>query len=524
MSVQEALGLMAPAFRQIEPANLKFIEAIVATYIEKEEKQVRLVAVQYAGEVFSHDNVASRYTLLLGAGDIKDDVARASQAALYSGLKKANNPDGQKRKKTAVELGPVLPDFLEMLMIVIDKSNIRAKSSFKVVVGEVSLPFSVSVGSQVCDYLRLCLWQSAGVLPSQDMLADPRHEAPRVSRYLETLGKKKDLVVKFVELAEKLLRASAGMSQAQALLQLIATGPPEIRTRFEKRMDWFKFLLNNTREDLRETIATIYSLVGATISRPDFEKSVRDLSRSMKEKQLEFQHGAILALGYSFGRRCLLARMTGGLTDWSLYTETVRLILGQLDHPNTLILSAACLALAELARCGPLPLPDQAKDQDQDQKEDTKLSLIQRLLGLVKSGKTNMRVRERAALAAGSLCLGDRNFPHRRTLLESFIELAADIKDIELHFSIGEALVFISLGVKSPAARDLWSVEEGEFSPLETDQQEKEEEKEEDNVELAWLLSQLTGKLTRSTHPSVKQASCLWLLAVVKHCMAQSQV
>ena len=44
MSVQEALGLMAPAFRQIEPANLKFIEAIVATYIEKEEKQVKLHA------------------------------------------------------------------------------------------------------------------------------------------------------------------------------------------------------------------------------------------------------------------------------------------------------------------------------------------------------------------------------------------------------------------------------------------------------------------------------------------------
>ena len=83
-----------------------------------------------------------------------------------------------------------------------------------------------------------------------------------------------------------------------------------------------------------------------------------------------------------------------------------------------------------------------------------------------------------------------------------------------------EVLVFISLGVKSPAARDLWSVEEAEFSPLETGTDQQEE----DNVELAWLLSQLTGKLTRSTHPSVKQASCLWLLAVVKHCMAQPQV
>ena len=69
----------------------------------------------------------------------------------------------------------------------------------------------------------------------------------------------------------------------------------------------------------------------------------------------------------------------------------------------------------------------------------------------------------------GSLCL-----PHRRNLLESFIKLASDIKDIKLHFSIGEALVFCSL--------------------------------------------------TRSTHPSVKQAACLWLLAVVKQCISQSQV
>ena len=509
MSVQEALGLMAPAFRKIEPANLKFIEAIVATYMEKEEKQVRLVAVQYAGEVFGHDNVASRYSLLIGAGDIKDEVARASHVALYSGLKmKANNPDGSKRKRAVVELGPVLPDFLEMLMIVIDKSNIRAKSSFKVVVGEVTLPFTVAVGAEVCDYLRLCLWQSAGVLPSQDMLGEARHEAPRVARYLETLGKKKDLVCKFVDLVEKLLRASAGMSQALALLQFIATGPVEIRTRFVKRMDWFKFLLNNTREELRETIASIYSLVGASIPRPDFEKAVKDLTRSMKEKQLEFQHGALLALGYSFGRRNLLARMDKEeLGDWSLYKETVGLIISQLDHSNSLIISAACLSLAELARCGPLPLT-----------EEDKLSLLQRLLVLVKSSKTNIRLRERAALAAGSLCLGDCKFPHRRTLLESFIELASDIKDIELHFSIGEALVFCSLGVRSPAARDGWSVEEDDFSPLDTDLQEEE------GQQLDWLVSQLTGRLTRSTHPSVKQAACLWLLAVVKQCISQSQV
>ena len=88
------------------------------------------------------------------------------------------------------------------------------------------------------------------------------------------------------------------------------------------------------------------------------------------------------------------------------------------------------------------------------------LSLLLCLLALVKSSKTNFRLRERAALAVGSLCLEDGKFPHRRNLLESFIELA----------------------------------------------------------------SEQTGKLTRSTHPSVKQAACLWLLAVVKQSISQSQV
>ena len=98
------------------------------------------------------------------------------------------------------------------------------------------------------------------------------------------------------------------------------------------------------------------------------------------------------------------------------------------------------------------------------------------LLALVKSSKTNIRLRERAALAAGSLCLGDGKFLHRRNLLESFIELVSDIKDIELHFSIGEAVVFCSLGVRSPAAWDMWSVEEGDFSPLDLDLQGEEGE------------------------------------------------
>ena len=41
----------------------------------------------------------------------------------------------------------------------------------------------------------------------------------------------------------------------------------------------------------------------------EFEKSVRELYRSLKEKTLEYQHGAVLALGHSFGRRILTDRI-----------------------------------------------------------------------------------------------------------------------------------------------------------------------------------------------------------------------
>jgi len=147
------------------------------------------VAVQYAGEVFGQDNVATRYTLLLGAGDVREEVAVASRNSLYSAMKKANKEDFAPRaRKESTPEGPLLPDFVEILMYVMDKSAIRLKSSYKVIMGSTELPFTVAVGSEACDYLRLCLWNSAGVSPSKELLSSPETDAPKVVRYLKDLG------------------------------------------------------------------------------------------------------------------------------------------------------------------------------------------------------------------------------------------------------------------------------------------------------------------------------------------------
>ena len=105
--------------------------------------------------------------------------------------------------------------------------------------------------------------------------------------------------------------------------------------------------------------------------------------------------------------------------------------------------------------------------------------------------------------------------------MKNFLELASDVKDVELHFTIGEALVHCALGPLSPDARDIWTVGEKEWIPVGVGQQDEAEGEE---GQLDWLLAQLTECLVVSTQPSTKQAGCLWLLAVVKQCVNHSAV
>ena len=57
-----------------------------------------------------------------------------------------------------------------------------------------------------------------------------------------------------------------------------------------------------------------------------------------------------------------------------------------------------------------------------------------------------------------------------RTILEEFLKSANEIKDLELHFTMGEATVYAAMGTRSPVGRDLWRVEERDFAPIGRDQ------------------------------------------------------
>lgn len=68
------------------------------------------------------------------------------------------------------------------------------------------------------------------------------------------------------------------------------------------------------------------------------------------------------------------------------------------------------------------------------------------------------------------------------------------MKDVEIQFTIGEALVCAALGVNSPESRDPWTVRETDFiEPIDAPAQ------------LDFVLGELLNKYVSHLHPNVKQ-------------------
>lgn len=75
-----------------------------------------------------------------------------------------------------------------------------------------------------------------------------------------------------------------------------------------------------------------------------------------------------------------------------------------LTHSQPLMVSGACVAIGEIGRCGPLV---ETRKQSPD---ETEQEIVDCLLRLVSSQKTPIKIRERAALSIGLVCLGDPSF------------------------------------------------------------------------------------------------------------------
>lgn len=363
-------------------------------------------------------------------------------------------------------------------------------------------------------YLRLCLANSALLTPSLELLNEPELISSAARHYIEKLVSENGPVTAYLDLALELLAANPSKIPLQCVLEVVA-GVPKLSAVLLSKLDMFKTLQHHNKEDVREMIAQIIAvIVCESYDTLQVDALIHDLCRNLKDKPLEQQHGFILTLGYTVGRivrnhlsgtgnRMELEKSCRSQLSPRLSTATSLVIDFLFESPHPMTLSAACLAVGEMGRCG--PLLDSTGDSSR---------AVDKLLGVVGDAKINGRIREKAALAAGYLSLGELEYPRRKYIIEHFltstevvhshsefrhslrIEHFQEMKDVEIQFTIGEALVCAALGVSSPESRDRWTVKEKDFT-----------EPENAPAQLDFLLEELLNKYVSHLNPNIKQVN-----------------
>uniref|UniRef100_A0A673KGE2 Proteasome-associated protein ECM29 homolog n=1 Tax=Sinocyclocheilus rhinocerous TaxID=307959 RepID=A0A673KGE2_9TELE len=121
LAIQEALSMMVGAIN-VSTLNMKL----------HPEVQVRQIAMKFAITVFAPDHVASRYLLLLAAGDPREEVSGEARRTLRS----------LPSTKTEKEGSRPMPSFPEMVSYIQEKAAQRLKTPAKYIVGTSTLPFN----------------------------------------------------------------------------------------------------------------------------------------------------------------------------------------------------------------------------------------------------------------------------------------------------------------------------------------------------------------------------------------------
>ncbi|XP_053185737.1 proteasome adapter and scaffold protein ECM29 [Scomber japonicus] len=516
LAIQEALSMMVGAYANLQGALLNLMEALVAAYIVKPEVQVRQVAMKFASTVFAPDHVPSRYLLLLAAGDPREEVCGEAQRVLRAFPTKSSEKEGPKP----------MPSFPDMVAYVQEKASQRIKTPAKYIVGTSTIPFNPSAFAEIVLYLRMCLAYSAGAKSLSTRMVDMQDDAPAIGHYVHTLlssgfqpsvskGSEGNPVYVYMDLLQQLLSAVGGIPVMYCLLEVVSVCPEKLAHKFVDKIDWIKSLMNTNKEDMRELAAQLYAVVVSTMTGNELQMAVHNLVKITKDNHSpETQHGAILALGYMVGRYMSKKNaVTSSDTshnmeqqmsitsqkDDELVAMATKTIGSFLGSSTALLTVAACTALGEIGRNGTLLIPAEGEGF-------TKLSTVDNLLARIPSGKESTKMKERSIQTLGYLPVGDGDFPHQKKLLQGLMD-SVEAKQVELQFTVGEAITSAAIGTSSGAARDPWTCTEEQYSPPHNGK---------NNDVVPWVLNTILSKYIPSQNPHVRQAACIWLLSLVK--------
>ncbi|KAH3684925.1 hypothetical protein WICPIJ_004093 [Wickerhamomyces pijperi] len=197
----------------------------------------------------------------------------------------------------------------------------------------------------------------------------------------------------------------------------------------------------------------------------------------------------------------LFARQRFHAVSPNLLSSFYNIIKEQLTSTSSSVpkIAASCLsAILKYGAFGPV-----VDDSTVSGLEDIKSEIIQTLSSSInKFGPAGYQ-----SLALSTLSAPE-SIEEETTIIESKLLDSYETKDIDVLFSIGEALSIISCGWESKFLKTSPTVQDENFA---TNTLPRE------SLRIRVVLNHVLG-MTKQTKPSIRRAGCIWLLALVQYC------
>lgn len=497
LSLQDTLSSISVSYAGVTGMDATMMESLILCNVEKEVPSLRLAAVQFANAVFPSTHVLSRYACLLCIGDNKDDVKEEAMR----GLSKSKSRKGLEQKTFFPEYTEVCDTFYTKIYERKSKCN-------------EGLVFTSVVYEKLLKYLNECLYAKANIV-KQDIidgtfLQKLRQCTSTILNDEELSDITKCSIGRHLSLINDALVPTGGYSlhgvAMTSLLELVAAVPEKISPSLSNNLDWLQTFLFSPKEDVRESCALLISIVLCTLPENIIHQQLDVYLTYLESKVFEQVHGSILVIGYALSKYFLNINNDkmdiddgGQQNNMTAYVQRFLTFLSsKLKDSNILLSSACCVALGELGKHFVLPISNMEDDTDKVSKQK-----IVKDLGALLQSAPESKIKEKAAIALGNMCIGDPEFVYREEIISTLIE-ASKLRQPELHFTIGEAFSCIGAGNLSKMAKDRW------FLPNKSCQSNTTRN------HMTAVLHRIIKDCVCSSISYVRQAGVIWLLCIVK--------
>lgn len=465
VTVQEALSSLANAYKA-RPDVFKEIESLLLENIKLSESGARFCSVLWATRLYPFSHAPSRFICMLGAGDVKLDIREMANEGLRA-------PNAEKEGVEGSVLTAEYPGLRPMMEYICQQQpHVLSKPPL----GERTMLFPPKAYAAMITFVQHCYENEIGLDKSklkgkEDVFSDILGKTPPEEAF---------------QLLMEHGMAIDGTADLQGiastgLLKLASFNPNQFADAYATRITWLRQFIGHIDSTTREAIARLLGIAVSSLSAPqaaDLLQQLLSTFHNVQKARFEDLHGSICAAGYVLAQ-CMTN--TPAVPE-SLICDALNALFKETKNANPSLAGSAAEAIGHAGLRKPLPvvigdlasaasstksaksspeeaattgvgaesstattaMPSTATTQEKEKSDDGRavvekgeLSLASIVTQLrVLLGNKDVKVMQKAAIALGHLCFGDRSVELANASLTALFTLSKT-KAEDVLFSVG---------------------------------------------------------------------------------------